>query len=583
MQVFRRLRIWWTDARFPGEPKTAGEPSRGTQWMLLLALLTTTCVLFFARLDHPLLEPEEGRYAEIPRQMLAEGHFVTPTLHGEDYWQKPPLLYWLVMLSYQVFGVHDWSARLVPCLAGIATVLIATGWARRMLSFWTALLSGAILTLSMRFLYLAGMLTMDGLLCAFVLGGLAAGHLAITEAKPRLGWLLLSALACGLGVLTKGPVAIVLIAMPLIALCTLDRRARMLSWLESAVYLGVVTLIALPWFVVMARSAPEAAGTFLWLHNVMRYVAPIDHEKPAWFYLPSLLFGMLPWSLLLFPALAYLWRTAKARRRPAALGMFVLAFAWCVLFFSLSGCKRPGYILPAFPLGAMILATFVTHGLPWPRWMQAIQTAPPRLARRWVLGLLAMTLAMGVTLSLAASAVNLCPWQASLGMCVIFGLIGLLLAVPSQHLAIRTSWAGCGAFVFLLLFVGQRAWLPAYHDRFGLRRHVELTAEYEQEEPMPIVTFPKRWDSISFYTKRDDVQSYGPAEIAKLADDLRIHGKAIIFVRRNGALQELQRALPKEMELQILNRQGDFVAVGLVQWRSNWIQASITSAAPRPD
>ena len=110
-----------------------------------------TCVLFFARLDQPLLEPEEGRYAEIPRQMLVQGRFLTPVLHGEDYWQKPPLLYWLVMASYQIFGAHDWSARLVPALAGILSVIITTGWAWRMLGFWTGLVSGAILTLSLAF------------------------------------------------------------------------------------------------------------------------------------------------------------------------------------------------------------------------------------------------------------------------------------------------------------------------------------------------------------------------------------------------------------------------------------------------
>ena len=144
-------------AEIPG-----GETPGGT-WAILFAL---TCVLFFARLDHPLLEPEEARYAEIPRQMLAEGRFMTPVLHGEDYWQKPPLLYWLVMLSYKTFGVHDWSARLIPAIAGIFCVMLTAWWGQRTLGFWGGLVSGVILALSARFLYLAGMVTMDGLLCA---------------------------------------------------------------------------------------------------------------------------------------------------------------------------------------------------------------------------------------------------------------------------------------------------------------------------------------------------------------------------------------------------------------------------------
>src|SRR5204862_793039 len=96
---------------------------------LLLAFIAGA--LLFTRLSCPLLEPEETRYAEIPRQMLAEGRIIEPVLHGEPYYQKPPLLYWLVMLSYSIFGVHDWAARLVPVLASLGTVFIIWWWARR--------------------------------------------------------------------------------------------------------------------------------------------------------------------------------------------------------------------------------------------------------------------------------------------------------------------------------------------------------------------------------------------------------------------------------------------------------------------
>ena len=81
--------------------------------LALAALLGAAAVLFFGGVSYPLLEPEETRYAEIPRQMLAEGRFIVPVLHGQPYYDKPPLLYWLVMASYSLFGVHDWAARLV--------------------------------------------------------------------------------------------------------------------------------------------------------------------------------------------------------------------------------------------------------------------------------------------------------------------------------------------------------------------------------------------------------------------------------------------------------------------------------------
>ena len=564
------LPFWWMRVMFASEPEAQAKEFRTSlalraQIGLMLALLTMTCVLFAARLDHPLLEPEEARYAEIPRQMLLDGRFLTPVLHGEDYWQKPPLLYWLVMLSYQIFGVHDWAARLVPALAGFLCVVVTTLWAWRTLGFWSGLVSGTMLTLSMRFLYLAGMLSMDGLLCAFVLAGLAGGHLALTTNRQRWLWIVLSALACSLGILTKGPVAIVLIVPPLVALAFLDRRCRFLSKLEGCVYLGIVFLIAGPWFMVMAACAPEAAGSFFWLHHLVRYFAPIDHEKPAWFYVPSLLLGMLPWTLLLIPLVPYLCRKSlrAGQRRPAALGFFLLAFAWCVLFFSLSGCKRPGYILPALPLGALILGTFATHGLPWRRWMQAASDAGHRWARRLTLA----TIAMGFALSAAAGVSGLWTWPAATLAVLVFLLVGVGVTAAPMRTPTWTSWAGCVGIGFLVLVFGQRTWLPDYHDRFGLRRQVEISAEYEQELELPIVTYPKRWDSVTFYSRRGKVGSYSPANFAQLYYDLHKQGKAIVFVKRDGSLGDLLKALPDHLEVEFLGREDDYVAVALVRPR----------------
>jgi dolichol-phosphate mannosyltransferase len=564
------LPFWWTRVLFAGadesDPQESLRSSWGLQTTLYVALLALAAVLFFARLDHPLLEPEEARYAEIPREMLLEGRVLTPVLHGEDYWQKPPLLYWLVMLSYKIFGVHDWAARLVPALAGIWCVAVTTWWGRRTLGFWPGLVAGAILTLSARFLYLAGMLTMDGVLCACVLTALACGHLALTESNRRKRWLVLSALACALGILTKGPVAVLLVAAPLIALAFLDRRCQWLSKLEAAGCLAVVVLVAGPWYLGMALGAPDAAGSFVWVHNLMRYVSPIDHEKPAWFYLPSLLLGMLPWSLLLVPMVPYFLRKSlrTGRRRPAALGMFVLAFAWCVLFFSLSGCKRPAYVLPAFPLLALIIGTFVTHGFPWQRWMEAASAM--RLGHRWARMLAVTGAAMGVTLAIAAAIVGLASWPESAFLAAAFCVIGVFLWASSKQAPAWTSWLNCTAVVFCVLMLGQRAWLPAYHDRFGLRRQVEISSEYEQEEPLPILTYPKQWDSISFYARRTDVTAC--TDIDALLAEVRTHGQAMIFVRREGSLAELQRALPADLELELLGHDADYVAVGIVRSRS---------------
>jgi dolichol-phosphate mannosyltransferase len=565
------LPFWWMRVLFPGGADTNRERPAGAKrqaGILAFALFVMTCLLFLGRLDHPLLEPEEARYAEIPRQMLIEGRVLTPVLHGEDYWQKPPLLYWLVMLSYQLFGVHDWAARLVPCCAGIATVLLTAWWGWRTLGFWTGLVSGAMLALSMRFLYLAGMLSMDGLLCTLVIAGLACGHLALIDESRRWPWIVLGALACALGILTKGPVALVLVVTPLLALGFFDRRCRRLTMWETCAGLGIVALTAGPWFVFMALSRPAAAADFWWLHNLVRYLAPLDHEKPAWFYAPSLVLGMLPWTLLLVPLVPYLLRKSRraCQRRPAALGAFVLAFAWCVLFFSLSGCKRAGYILPALPLLALILGTFLTHGLPWQRWMEASPALAQRHGHAWARRLATATFGMAAIISIAMALSNLWPWSAASIACLLFAGGGAaVVGAPKKGSASR-SWAVCAVSVFLVLGVAQRFWLPEYHERFGLRRQVEISSEYEQEEDLPILSYPKRWDSIGFYTKRE-VESHPARELAQLVYDLERCGKALVFIRRDESLQNLANALPPHLEIELLGRDEDFVVIGVVRPR----------------
>ena len=266
-----------------------------------LLLAAFTAALLLTRLSCPLLEPEESRYAEIPRQMLAEGRFVEPVLHGQAYYQKPPLLYWLVMLSYSIFGVHDWAARLVPALASMGTVLVTWLWGRRVFGPGAGLAGAVILILSARFVYLGRMLTIDPLLTVWVTTGLATAHLAIREGPLRWRWWLASASLTGLGLLTKGPVAVVLTLVPVVLFQLLDRRCARPSPRALACYLALSLAVAAPWYVAMAVNNPEAAGDFFWLHHVQRYLDPLDHEEPFWFFLPWLFAGTLPWSLLLVP------------------------------------------------------------------------------------------------------------------------------------------------------------------------------------------------------------------------------------------------------------------------------------------
>jgi 4-amino-4-deoxy-L-arabinose transferase-like glycosyltransferase len=365
--LFAWLPILWSRVLFPG---TLSAPAC-VRWRGLLLLLVLPGTLLYPCLSFRLFEPDEGRYAEIPREMLARGEWIVPYLQREPYLDKPPLVYWLIMGSYRLFGVHDWSARLIPALAVHATVLLTYLLGRRVLgepaAFWGALL----LALAPGFLSVGRLLVLDGLLSLWIALSVFAAFEAVRGPRLRWGWWLLAAAACGLGVLTKGPVAVLLLLPPLWVYRRIERAARTTGALAWLVFVAVLLAVALPWYLALCLRMPDFARYFLWEHNVVRFLAPFDHLRPIWFYGPILLVGLLPGTLLLVPFLRFLFRGdgGAAFRRCPELGFVLLVGGWCVLFFTLSGCKLPTYILPAFPFLALGLGSYLAgtswHGSRW--------------------------------------------------------------------------------------------------------------------------------------------------------------------------------------------------------------------------
>jgi 4-amino-4-deoxy-L-arabinose transferase-like glycosyltransferase len=554
----------------------------GTRCLLLVLLVAVA--LFFSRLGCPLLEPQEARYAEIPRQMLVQGSvegWLTPVLNGQPYGDKPPLLYWLVMIAYSLFGVHDWAARLIPGLAGCLTVLLTFLWCRRVTGERAALAGALVLCLSARFVYLGRMLTFDIVLAATSVAALGAAHLAllssVSDATParssktprgrlhptrrgRLhrGWWLASALACGLGLLTKGPVALVLVAVPVVALTALDPRVARLRLRDGGFYLTAAGVVAAPWYVFMAVKCPGFLEHFFWRHHVIRFFAPFDHQEPLWFYLPGVLLGMLPWTLLLPGLLRFLARHSRrtALRRPPALGFFLLCGLWGLAFFSLSGCKRAVYILPVLPPLALALGCYLDSLLPrrlGATWSAFLSLRPaPALARQATL----LVLALGAGAGLLAAAARLLPPSH-----------GLALAVPTLPACVLLwrsgrglTWAHCAAATFLLLLVGIQVLLPAYNRRFALRACIASCREQVNAESVPVMCYPRSWDSVGFYLGRE-VRVYSTEQRGQLIDDLQRQPRALLFVRAGRTADELLRALPRTVTFTAERQEGSILMV----------------------
>ena len=287
----------------------------------------------------PLLEPEESRYAEIPRQMLESGTFIVPLLDGQSYLDKPPLFYWLVMLSYSIFGDSVWSARIVPSLIAALIVPVVYRWARHLGGASAGLMAAAIWLTMPDAVYRTPMLTMNGLLALATTAAAAFGQFAIRTRRIDWRWGTASALACALGVLAKGPVAIVLVSPLLLPLVT-HRASWRAAFGAIAIYASLVVLVAGPWFAIVSAREPDFLRYFFWKHHVERTLTPFDHFKPFWFYLPQLLLGSLPWWPLAFAGIR--------RRFPAAFFPLLMA-TFAMAFFSFAGSKRPIYLTPVYP------------------------------------------------------------------------------------------------------------------------------------------------------------------------------------------------------------------------------------------
>ena len=308
---------------FPGTPDADGRVRLGS---LLVVLLLPAAILYPSRGFH-LLEPDEGRYAQIPREMLANGEWVVPTLQGEAYLDKPPLMYWLVALSYRTFGVTPEAVRLVPALCVHMTILVVYLLGRRSVgeraAFWAALL----LSVAPGFVCVARLLLLDGLLVLCVTAAVACGFEAVRTGRLKLGWWLAAAVASGLGFLTKGPISEVLLFVPLWAFGWLSTSTARVRWFHYAVFGVVVVGVNLPWYVAIYLREPEFLKHFFWEHNVKRFVQPFDHLQPIWYYAPLLLGGLLPGTVVLA---AYGWKllaggaAAAATRSPAG-GFWLLS------------------------------------------------------------------------------------------------------------------------------------------------------------------------------------------------------------------------------------------------------------------
>jgi 4-amino-4-deoxy-L-arabinose transferase-like glycosyltransferase len=334
----------------------AGAPPRSDR-LAYWALALFAAVLWFATLSlRPLFNPDEGRYAEIPREMLASGDWAIPHLNGLVYIEKPPLQYWATAASLSIVGQNELGARLYTALCALGAVLAAAFAARRLWGTRAAIRTAALLSSMPLFLVMGQLLTLDMSLTAYMTAALAAFLAAQSAQRRRERLLMLAAWAAtALGVLTKGPVAAAIPAAVLVLYSLWSRDFSPWRRLHAAAGAALFVAIAVPWYVVAARRVPGFLEFFVIHEHVARYLTPSAHrEEVWWFFVPVLLLGTLPWILPVLRGLGSGWRRrAPGFDAPLFLRLWVL---FALVFFSLSDSKLIPYVLPALPALALLAA-----------------------------------------------------------------------------------------------------------------------------------------------------------------------------------------------------------------------------------
>ncbi len=353
----------------------------------LLFVALVLLVYFYGAGGMPFVGPDEPRYAQVAREMFERNDWVTPTLGGETWFEKPALLYWAMMASFHLFGVSEWAARLPSALAGLLTIA-AVAWLARRTRFEVedasdeanadkngdgegrsenfALLCAGVAASSIGVLVFARAASFDIILTAAMAWTLALFFAADTATHEGARRRLLCGMyaACGVGLLAKGLVGVILPAIVIALYFLLNRRlpSRQM-WLSLVWGAIVVALVAGLWYVpVTLKHGRAFVDEFFLQHHFARYTSnKYRHPQPFYFYLPALLALVVPWTLCLAASVgaARHWRWG-ARDVQSRLRVFALAWTFApVFFFSLSGSKLPGYILPAVPGAALLVGAWL--------------------------------------------------------------------------------------------------------------------------------------------------------------------------------------------------------------------------------
>ncbi len=500
-------------------------PLRSPQLRLFTLLLGTALLAFWSLGSLPLIDVDEPVYGQVGREMAHAGPagWLSPRYGGQLWFDKPPLFYWLTAFSMRVFGVTELAARFPS--AGFSVGLVAATYALARRAYPStpsaALWAGFALATSVQFFALARAAVTDMTLAVCLTLALSGLYAWTQTSQGR--WMLLAGAMTGLGMLAKGPVALVLVGVQAVAYLLLTRQAKRL--LSPALWGGFALCLAvgLPWFGLMIhRHGQLFIQGFLEANNVTRYLSAEHKEtSPFWFFLPVLLGGFFPWSLILPGALVLAWRQGRSAWAERAADSPALFFGlWITLvfvFFSLSQSKLVTYIFPLYPAAAVLVGG---------RLARQPETSA-RFSPLWLYA--AINLALGIALWELAPKYQIAPVTL-----LLWGLT--LLGAALLALSKRGGWtaAGIGTGLFLLITWCSPSW-KTRGEEVSERKTAEIASLTAPPDGV-VHALGLKHPSLRFYCRWPVIYTDDHPAAAR---DLMTH-PGVVYALRPGVLDDLR-------------------------------------------
>jgi 4-amino-4-deoxy-L-arabinose transferase-like glycosyltransferase len=524
------------------------------RFLWILAALYALDFLYVLDL-RALVPPDEGRYAEMAREMWRSGDWITTRLNGIKYFEKPPLQTWMNALTFAAFGLGEWQARLWTGLCALLGVGLTGYTGARVFGPRTGFY--AALVLGSSFFWIASGqidsldMSLSAMMTVALCGLLLAQRDGASPASRRRAMLVCWA-GMALAVLAKGLIGVVLPGAVLVLYTLITRDWKLWTRLHMGSGLLLFAAICVPWFVLVARANPEQPHFFFIHEHFERFLLKEHHREAPWYtFFVLTAVGILPWLGVLPAALRHGWQRGPEQFRPRL--MALLWFAFILLFFTKSNSKLPGYILPVFPALALLIGSYLEHGARGARMATAALTV---LLGAGMLALVPFVPRMDHHPGELAQLEAFQPWILAAGFTALVAGGAALLWTRQLRRDLAVLALACGGFAATELALagfapyGQQragtALVPLIRASMTPRSTLYSVGIYEQSLPFYLdrtVILVDYWDEFTFGLKQEPGLSI-PTVDAWVAQ-WRAHAAAGITdvaVLRNDLLPKLQRA-----------------------------------------